>query len=349
MTAPSDSAKSPITAAIVATPESSASTLFGVYDVFCSAGRDWDFITTGVPGKPAIKPYVVAETTQTFIAANGVPITPQISISDCPSPQIICIPDLHTPPGESIAGRYGPTVEWLRACHDRGATLTAACSGSLLLGEAGLLDGCDATTHWGFTETMAREYPQVKIHPSRALVAAGTGQRLITAGGGTSWQDLALYLVARFLGQEEAMRIAKIYLFDWHHHGQLPYATLARNRQVEDNCIAVSQEWIADHYAEAGPVSTMAALSGLAERSFKRRFRKATGMTPLDYVQTLRLEEAKQMLETSDLPIESIANEVGYEDASFFRRLFRRKVGMSPGDYRRRFSAFRKVLETAAV
>lgn len=342
------SAKTPITAAIVATPESSASTLYGMHDVFCSAGRDWDFITTGIPGKPAIKSYVVGETTETFTAANGVPITPQVSIADCPPPQIICIPDLHLPPGKSIAGRYAATVEWLRSCYDRGATLTAACSGGLLLGEAGLLDGCDATTHWGFTEALARDYPQVKVHPARALVASGPGQRLITAGGGTSWQDLSLYLVARFLGQEEAMRIARIYLLDWHHNGQLPYAALARSRQVEDNRIAASQEWIADHYAEAGPVGAMAAFSGLPERSFKRRFTKATGMAPLDYVHTLRLEEAKQMLESDDLPIEAIANEVGYEDASFFRRLFRRKVGMSPGNYRRRFSAFRKALQAAA-
>lgn len=145
------------------------------------------------------------------------------------------------------------------------------------------------------------------------------------------------------------MRLARVYLMDWHSHGQLPFSALVRARQVEDNRVAVCQEWIAEHYAEPGPVAAMAALSGLPERSFKRRFAKATGMAPLDYVHTLRLEEAKQMLETTDLPVEAVANEVGYEDASFFRRLFRRKVGMTPADYRRRFGAFRRALQAATV
>ncbi|NIA70802.1 helix-turn-helix domain-containing protein [Pelagibius litoralis] len=339
----------PLTVALVATPETSASTLYGMYDVFCSAGRDWTFITTGVPGTPAMKPYVVAATAETLRAANGVPITPDRTFADCPSPQIVCIPDLLVRPDQPIAGRYDAAVDWLQTCNNQGVTLAAACSGSLLLAEAGLLDGWDATTHWGYCEALGRRYPEITVHPSRALVVSGEGQRLITSGGGTSWQDLSLFLVARFLGQEEAMRLARVYLLDWHHHGQLPFSVLACSRQVEDKRIADCQEWIAEHYAETGPVAAMATLSGLAERSFKRRFAKATGMAPLDYVHTLRLEEAKQMLETTELAVEAVANEVGYEDASFFRRLFRRKVGMKPTDYRRRFGNVRKALQAAAI
>ena len=119
---------------------------------------------------------------------------------------------------------------------------------------------------------------------------------------------------------------------------------LARRRQTEDAVIAKCQEWVARHYDQEAPVAAMARLSGLAERSFKRRFTRATGMSPLEYVHALRLEEAKHMLETTSEPIDAIASAVGYGDTSFFSRLFRRKVGVTPAQYRKRFKALRLVL-----
>jgi transcriptional regulator GlxA family with amidase domain len=144
------------------------------------------------------------------------------------------------------------------------------------------------------------------------------------------------------------LQVARLNLIDWHHIGQQPFARLARSRQVDDAVIASCQSWIAEHYDEAAPVAAMVRLSGLAERSFKRRFQQATAMSPLEYVHTLRLEEAKHMLEAGDAPIEAIANEVGYEDAGFFSRLFRRKVNLTPAQYRRRFGAIRKALSASA-
>jgi transcriptional regulator GlxA family with amidase domain len=120
---------------------------------------------------------------------------------------------------------------------------------------------------------------------------------------------------------------------------------LARSRQVDDAVIARCQVWIADHYHEPSPVAAMVRLSGLAERSFKRRFQQATGMSPLEYVHTLRLEEAKQMLETGEQPIEAIASAVGYEDADLFSRLFKRSVNLTPAQYRKRFGALRTALQ----
>ena len=218
----------------------------------------------------------------------------------------------------------------------------------MLLAETGLLNGHEATTHWAYCDALARRYPAVKVHAQRALVVSGEGQRLVMAGGGTSWLDLALYLIARFVGVEAAMQVARINLIDWHTIGQQPFARLARSRQVEDAVIARCQTWIAEHYHESAPVAAMVRLSGIAERSFKRRFQQATGMAPLEYVHTLRLEEAKHMLESSDQPIEAIANEVGYEDAGFFSRLFRRKVNLTPAQYRKRFGSMRRALQANA-
>lgn len=179
-------------------------------------------------------------------------------------------------------------------------------------------------------------YPQVRFRPERILCDSGREGRLITTGGASSWQDLALYLIGRFCGAEEAARIARLFLLGDRGHGQLPFASMARPRQHSDAVIAAVQAWLVDHYDAANPVSAMIQQSGLTERSFKRRFSAATGYAPIDYVQALRIEEAKQMLETDDTRIDDIAGAVGYEDPTFFRRLFKRLAGVTPAEYRQR-------------
>lgn len=137
---------------------------------------------------------------------------------------------------------------------------------------------------------------------------------------------------------------ARLNLIDWHRSGQQPFARLARTRQVGDAVIASCQSWIAEHFRERSPVAAMIRLSGIAERSFKRRFRAATGMSPLEHVHMLRLEAAKELLERDDRPAGTVAFEVGYEDAAFFRRLFRRHVHLTPSQYRKRFGEMRRAV-----
>lgn len=334
----------PVSVAILTFPECTASVVYGLYDLFSSAGRDWGLIVDGCPGPELMRPQIVSAHAERFAVANGVMLAPEGGLDAAPAPDIVCVPELFVPPGEPLDGRFMREVAWLRVCHAAGATVAATCSGAMLLAEAGLLDGHEATTHWAYCDILERRYPAVRVQRQRTLVAAGEGQRLIMTGGGSSWLDLALYLIARSVGVEAAMQVARINLIDWHVIGQQPFARLARSRQVEDAVIARCQTWIADHYHEPAPVAAMARLSGLAERSFKRRFRQATGMPPLEYVHTLRLEEAKHMLETDDAPVEAIANAVGYEDAGFFSRLFRRKVNLTPAQYRKRFGTMRRAL-----
>lgn len=334
--------------AILAMPESTASTLYGMCDLLASAGRDWAALIEGRSAESRINPWVVSVDGRRMALPNGLSVEPACAIADAPRPDVIAIPDLAVLPGEDLADRYLAERDWIRTRYDDGVTLATACTGGLVLAEAGLLDGHDATVHWAYCDAMARRFPRVRVHPNRALVITGHDQRIIMAGGGTAWHDLALYLVARHLGVEEAMRVARLHLIDWHHLGQQPFASLSCKRQSDDAVISRCQEWVAQHYEEDAPVGAMVQRSGLSERSFKRRFQRATGMPPLEYVHTLRIEEAKHLLETTDAPVEAIANEVGYADASFFGRLFRRKVAMTPAQYRRRFGALRRMLEGGA-
>ncbi len=336
----------PANVAILAVPEASAAVIYGMHDLFCSAGRDWDLIVHGAAGSSLLRPYVVARQAGAFPAGNGVRISPDYALPDCPPPDIVCVPEVLVAPDVPPTGQFDIEARWLRDCHARGAIVATACSGALLLAEAGLLKDADATTHWAYCDLLRRHYPGIRVREQAALVASGEGQRLVMAGGGTSWLDLALYLIARATSVEVAMQTARVFLIDWHDAGQQPFASLARARQTDDALVARCQVWIAEHYATPAPVAAMVRLSGLAERTFKRRFQQATGLAPLEYVHTVRLEEAKQMLEAGDAPVEAVAREVGYEDAGFFNRLFRRKVGITPAQYRRRFGALRRRLGT---
>lgn len=337
-----------LTVALLAAPDATASMLYGMYDMFCSVGRDWDFVTRGAPGAALITTRVVSHREDLFRAANAVPIQPDASVADEPCPDIVCVPDLLLPPGAPLSGDYDCILNWLNRCYAAGSVLATVCSGATLLAHAGLLTGRQATTHWAYCDRLQHDFPEVTVLPNRIVVTDGEGHRLVTAGGGASWVDLVLYLVARFFTLEEAIRLAKLYLVDWHSSGQLPYAVLNRTRQTHDRTIADCQEWLAHNYHGANPVAAMAQRSGLNERSFARRFRKATGMAPMEYVHALRLEEAKQILETSDRTIDDVSMDVGYNDSGFFRRLFKRQVGLSPSRYRRKFQLLRQGLDGIA-
>lgn len=336
----------PLIVAILAVPEVTATALFGMFDLFSSPGRDFAFITQGTAGEQRMKPCIVARIGEGFNAANGIWVRPDYNLLNCPQPDIVCIPDFFVDPTGSVSGLYDAEAQWLKQVHDNGAMLASACSGAVLLGEAGLLTNCEATIHWGYVAMLARNYPGVRVRPNQSLVLSGEAQRILTAGGGSSWQDLALYLIARFVGLKEAIEVARVYMLQWHDLGQQPFASLMYSRQTQDAVINQCQDWVAQNYRVPSPVAAMVELSGLSQRTFERRFNKATGMKPLDYVHAHRLEEAKQMLETGDLPVEAIANEVGYEDTSFFSRMFRRKVGLTPMQYRLRFGVLRRILHS---
>lgn len=215
--------------------------------------------------------------------------------------------------------------------------LCSACTGALLMAETGLLDGREATIHWAFAPTFRRNFPEVRLRLDKVLVVTGEREQFVMSGATATWQDLVLYLIARHVGPTAAQAMAKFMLLQWHADGQAPYVTFQAPTDHGDAVALRLQEWLQAHYPVARPVEAMLRLSELPERTFKRRFTKATGYPPLDYVQHLRVEEAKRRLERTDDPVDEIGWAVGYEDPAFFRRLFRRLTGITPSAYRRKF------------
>lgn len=333
----------PVRVSLIALPESTPAALYGLYEVFSLAGITWPQITGEGEPEVLFDVKIVSGDGKPFTCAMGTPIAPHAAIGDIARTDVIIVADLALTPDMELRTRWPAMCRWLREQYERGAIVCSVCTGTTLLAASGLLDDVEATTHWSACGILRAGFPEIDLKPDRIIVPAGREHRIITSGGASSWEDLALYLISRLQGREEAIRTAKIFLFGDRSEGQLPFTAMGRSDNHSDAIIADSQSWVAMHYNEPNPVALMVRRSGLAERTFKRRFKAATGYAPMDYVQTLRIEEAKQMLETGDDATDTIAGALGYEDPTYFRRLFRKRTGTTPGRYRQRFRSVVRV------
>jgi len=332
------STRQPITINILATVDTSPSTLFGLYDVLSSVGIAWENFVSGKPEEPLFDVRIVAAQREPFRCAHDVLVAPQFSIEDNEDADISIIASFVVPSLAPLKNKNDRELEWLARQQGNGSTIASACTGAIMLAESGLLDGWEATTHWAFCELFRVYYPAVRLRIEKDLCVSGQDNRIVTTGGATSWQEMALYLIARFGSVEHASNTAKFWRIPLHQdETQAAFSALTRGIPHDDGIVNDCQQWIAQHYANPNPINSMVQQSGLPPTTFARRFKRATGYRPMDYVHAIRIEEAKSMLEVNDDAVETIGIEIGYEDPASFRRIFKRKVGLTPGIYRRKF------------
>ena len=265
------------------------------------------------------------------VCANGLVVRADRTLATAGPADLVVVPALDP----DIVARIAQTkavVPWLRAMFARGADVASACTGAFLLGEAGLLDGRTATTHWAFQELLQARYPKVTLAPQAVLVDQG---RVITAGGATSFINLALLLAERLLGPDVAWAASKMFLIDPNKSPQGAYAAFSTQKDHGDAAILRAQELVEREVQHAN-VDELAHAVALSPRTFSRRFLEATGNTARDYIQRVRVEAAKRALERGDA-IATVAQRVGYGDAAAFRKLFSRLVGLTPAEYRARY------------
>lgn len=327
----------PIDVLIVAVRETAGSALYGMLDVLLATGNIWQTLLRSGDERQYFRVRIVSPDGRLFTCGNRIPVNPDFAVSDEPAAPIVILPELWLGPDETMAGRYPDLIEWIRRRHAGGSTIYSACSGAILLAETGLLDGCPATSHWGYQDLFRQRYPKVCFDPAPNLVYADPNGRVVTAGGTTSWHDLALHLIARHVGASEALRIAKVYLLKWHDEGELPYTALVRPLPHGDGMVRKIEVFLKERFQDQDAIVQAVKAAGIPERTFKRRFKAATGVPLIDYLQNVRIEHGKHLLETTGLPVEEISAQAGYSDVSFFRRLFKRLVGLTPLTYRRMF------------
>ena len=335
MSSPKGSA--PLEVLVVAVPETAGSALYGMVDVLAASGNIWQTLVRSESRHTLMRPRIVSLTPEPFTCGNHIPVTPALSLTEDPKADILILPELWLGPDEHMKGRYPQLMDWIRRKHREGTFIYSACSGAVMLAETGLLDGCDATSHWGYEDLFRNSYPEVRFRPEPNLAFADPAGRVVTAGGTTSWHDLAIHIISRHSSPGEALRIAKVYLLKWHAEGQLPYATLVRRNPHADSLVQACEAWLSDHFREPEVIKRVVAHAKVPERTLKRRFKSATGSTLIEHLQNLRVEEAKRLLEGSRTAVDDISAEVGYEDPTFFRRLFKRRTGLTPSQYRRMF------------
>ncbi|NDV25192.1 GlxA family transcriptional regulator [Desulfovibrio sp. JC010] len=265
----------------------------------------------------------------------GIPLQVCGSIMDI-RPDILVIPPVFGPIDVLLENE--PFIARIAELEGQGTILASACAGSFLVARAGLLDGKPATTHWKLAPDFSARFAEVDLQPRRMLIDGGG---YICAGGAMAWQDLALHIVARFMGREVAADCAKILVMDSTRDVQTPYFMFDNKTEESsftDKEIGRVQEWMQENYHLPASTRIFAEKAGLGERTFLRRFKKATGMTPNNYLQQLRIEAARHLLEVSSKGVEEITARVGYDNPSSFRRLFKSMTGLSPREYRTRFS-----------
>lgn len=244
---------------------------------------------------------------------------------------LILPPSLDSSATAAIAAPY---LDWLRDLHSGGGILASVCAGAFLLGETGLLDGRPATTHWILEDQFRSRFPEVLTDVDRLLIDGG---QVLTAGGVMSWADLCLRLVERLRGAEVMTQTARFLLVDPPGREQRFYSLFSPRLGHGETAVLEVQRWLQETGARDISLETLATKAGLERRTFLRRFRKATGMTTSEYGQRLRVSKACELLQFSGQSVDQIAWETGYADPGSFRKIFSRLVGLTPGEYRRRF------------
>jgi len=321
---------------LIAIPECGAS-LVGAFELLNSVGTAWKQVIEHGRPEPLFRAQIVSEQAGVMQCADNWSVHPHATLAQVASTDVVFIPSLWLGSNETFASRYPELKQWIVDRYRDGAMICAACTGTLLLADTGLLDDETVTTHWAYIESLRRHYPKVRVHGEKVLVVSGDDGRLVTSGSHATWYDLLLYVISRLSGKESALQTAKFFLLQWHTDGQSPYMAFRENLQHGDAAIRQAQEWLSKHYSHPNAVEALEKQSGLSSRTFKRRFKQATGLTPVAYVQQVRVDRAKSLLENSDTPVDQIGWRVGYEDIAHFRRLFRRVTNLRPAEYRKKF------------
>jgi transcriptional regulator GlxA family with amidase domain len=247
---------------------------------------------------------------------------------------LLIVPAMSSNRIEEVVRGQARMIEWLKQQYKAGTELASICVGSFLLAATGLLDGRRATTNWLFADMFRKHYPRVILEDDKVIVDQG---KIYTCGGAFSFTTFMIYLIEKFCGHDVAITASKILMINVHQQPQTSFSIFQFQTNHADEAIARVQQYMEKNYNKSITMTQMAGISSMSPRNLIRRFEQATSNTPLEYLQRFRIENAKKMLENRNDGIEQVAMKCGYEDMSFFRKVFKRHVGMTPSEYKEKY------------
>lgn len=309
------------------------STAVAPVEVFSSAGVLWNTLRSE-PEQPHFHVRTASLDGRPVDTGFNLRLAPDHRIEDIQSTDVVVIAAVGVDL-ETACPAHAALYPWLRAQRRQGAIIAGACAGTPLIAESGLLEGKAATTHWGVVDQCRRRYPSVRWQPERILTEA---EGIVCGGGVYAAVDLSLYLIEKLCGHRVAMETARALVLNTPRAWQIGYSAEPPGFSHEDERIARVQDWLFRHFDEGASTESLAARANMSPRAFARRFKMATGDTATAYVQKLRINAAKHLLENDLRSVQDVSYAVGYTDVTFFRDLFKRRTGTTPRAYRERFA-----------
>lgn len=305
----------------------------GLIDSFNIANL-WYMDMMSGKGEPLFHMEIVSPEGKPFRVNGGFHVIPHSGFSDVGKSDVVIISPF-LPNADLIRSNAGAILDWIGDQYNNGASVAALCTGTFVLAETGLLNDRIATTNWLFARQFRARYPRVDLKPDRIITH---DKGLICSGAVTAFYHLGLHLIETYGGKELASLCAKIFLVDESRTSQASYAIFNVLKSHGDLKVLNAQEWMEHHYTKTINMELLARQVGISSRHFIRRFKNATGESPLNYLQQIRVETAKKMLETRTGNIDEITRGIGYENSSTFRKLFKEFTGLSPREYRDKFA-----------
>lgn len=305
--------------------------ILGPFDIFRQAGRLWNY-ACGEEAEPFFDVQMVSPDGEPVKCLGNILIQPSDTVHNIDKTDLVIISSIADV--DKTLSEYPKLIGWLKKQYGLGTHIASVCTGAFLLAETGLLEGKTATTHWGFVREFRKRYPEISLKPERLITDE---KDLFCSGGLNSGIDLAIYLVGKYCGREASVKVSKAVIHDFVRTSQRPYSVLPFQQGHGDRDVLAVQKWLEAHYSEKINYDDLPARYGMSRRTLERRFKRATGDTPLLYLQRIRVENAKQLLESNHLTFDEVSYQVGYEDSGFFRKLFTRYTGLLPNEYSKRF------------
>lgn len=305
--------------------------IIGTYQVFSEANN----YLARKNEKAIFKIELVGATKNDFLNNNLLSIKHQVVINEIDKTHLIIIPASLIRSYETASKNNQLLIDWVRKQYKQGVEIASMCAGSFMLASTGILSGRTCSTHWALAENFRELYPEVNLQTDQ-LITDENG--IYTNGGAYSFLNLLMYLVEKLYDRQTAIHCAKYFQIDLDRNLQAEFSIFNGHKKHGDEAILVAQKFLEENYPNKISIEKLSSDLCIGRRSFDRRFIKATGFTPLDYLQRVKIESAKKMFETTRKSVSEIMYEVGYNDAKAFRDVFNRVTGLSPLGYKSKYN-----------